>query len=309
MAIAEASQSRLAYVVETTPGVIPANPTWQTLRLVNESIRLAKQTVTSDELRGDGNVTSIIDVGRSVDGSISGEFSYATFDDLLEGLFRGAWTANVLKNGIAHKTFALEKTLEQGATDTFIRYRGCRINSLDLSLDTRALIRANFGLMGIGSPTPTNAILTGATYLGATTTPVLSSNANVGSLAVGGISASPKIRSLSLSIRSGIYQNDVIGQYEPDSHGLGRFEVSGRIQAYFEALDLYNALVNHDDVSLTTQLGAGVGSRYTLLIPKIKLMEGSPVIGGNNQAVMLDVPFSAYFDSTIAAAMQITRAV
>ncbi|HTV69806.1 MAG TPA: phage tail tube protein, partial [Rhizobiaceae bacterium] len=84
MATAEASQSRLAYVPEVTPGTIPTNPTFQVLRLVNEGIRLAKETVISDEIRADGNVTDIIDVGRAVEGPIAGELSYGTFDFFLE---------------------------------------------------------------------------------------------------------------------------------------------------------------------------------------------------------------------------------
>jgi len=309
MAIAEASQSRLAYVAEVTPGVIPATPSFKTLRLVNENIRLAKQSVVSDELRGDGNVTSIIDVGRSVEGPIAGELSYGTFDDFFEALFRSTWSTNVLKNGIAHKTFAFEKTFEQGATDSFIRYRGCRVNTLDLTLEARQIARVSFGIMGIGSPTPTSAIITGATYAAPSTTPVLNAATNVGALAMTGVTATPKIRSLNLSIRSNIYQNDVVGAYEPDSHGLGRFEVSGTMQAYFENLDLYSAIIDHTDVSLSTTIGAASGSKYTLALPKLKLMEGSPVIGGNSQAVIMEVPFQAYYDGTSAATATLTRAV
>lgn len=309
MAIAEASQSRLAYVTEVTPGTTPATPSFTTLRLVNEGIRLAKQTVISDEIRADGNVTSVIDVGRSVEGPISGELSYGTFDAFFEGLFRSAWTSDVLKNGIAHKTFTVEKTFEQGATDSFIRYRGCRVNTLDLALETRQIVKANFGIMGIGSPTPTTAIIAGATYAAPTTAPVLNAATNVGALTVGGITASPKIKTLNLSFRSNIYQNDVIGAYEPDSHGLGRFEVSGNMVTYFESLDLYKAILDHEDVSLTTTIGAVTGSKYTISLPKMKLMEGSPVVGGNSQAVMLDVPFQAIFDAGINATAQITRAV
>lgn len=309
MPIAEASHSRLAYVAEVTPGTIPATPSFKVLRLVNEGIRLAKQTVVSDEIRADGNVTSIIDVGRSVEGPISGEFSYGTFDEFLEALLRGAWTTNVLKNGIAHRTFTIEKTFEQGATDSFIRYRGCRVNTLDLTLEARQIVRASFGIMGVGSPAPTTAIISGATYTAPTTSPVMNAATNIGALTATGITSMPKIRSMSLSIRSNIYQNDIVGAYEPDSHGLGRFEVSGTMQAYFENLDVYNAIVGHADVGLSVTMGAATGQKYTFDLPKLKLMDGSPVIGGNSQSVMMEVPFQAYYDGTLGATLGITRAV
>ena len=309
MAIAEASQSRLAYVVEATPGTIPATPSFKTLRLVNENIRLTKQTVVSEEVRADGNVPGITDVGRAVEGPIAGELSYGTFDDFFEMLFRSTWATNVLKNGIEHKTMTLEKTFEQGATDSYIRYRGCRVNTLDLTLEARQIVRASFGIMGIGSPAPTSAIITGATYAAPSITPSLNAATNVAALSLTGVTATPKVRSLSLSIRSNIYQNDVVGAYEPDSHGLGRFEVSGTMQAYFENLDLYNAIIAHSDVALSMTLGATTGQKYTLALPKLKLMEGSPVIGGNSQAVVMEVPFQAYYDATTAATATLTRAV
>ena len=309
MSIAEASLTRLAYVAEATIGTIPATPSFQTLRYVSEGIKLSKQTVISDEIRGDGNITDIIDVGRSVEGPIAFELSYGTFDVMLEALFRGSWTTNVLKNGILHKTLAFEKTFEQGGTDSFIRYRGCRINTMDLTLESKAIAKGSFGVVGIGSPTPTTAILTGATYAAPTTEPVMNAATNIGALTIGGITAPPKIKSMSLSIKSNLYANDVIGAYETDSHGLGRFEVSGSMQTYFSDLDTYNAILNHSDVSLLVTIGVATTKKYTLSLPKIKLMDGGPVVGGNGQSVMVEVPFQAVYDSSSAASMSITRAV
>lgn len=309
MPIAEASQSRLAYVVETVPGTTPATPTFKVMREVSESIVLRKTTINSDEIRADANLSSIIDVGRMVEGSVNAELSYGTFDDFLESLFRSTWASNVLKNGVTQKSFTLEKTFEQGTTDNFIRYRGCKVNTLELNLETRQIVRANFGIMGLGSPTPTQAIIAGATYSAPNSNPVLNANANIGSLVLGGVTSSPKIRSASLRFTSNLYANDILGQYEPDSHGIGRFEVSGELDTYFENIDVYSAIVGHSDVSLALTIGAASGSKYTISLPKLKLQEGSPQIGGNSQPVRLSVPFQAYYDSTLDATCSITRGV
>jgi hypothetical protein len=309
MGVAEASQTRLAYVPEGIIGTTPATPTFQTARYVSEGLKFAKQTVISDEIRGDGNVTDIIDVGRSVAGPVAFELSYGTFDDFLESVFRSTWDTDVLKNGITHKSFTFEKTFEQGATDAYLRFRGCEFNQLDLALESRQIVKGSFGLMGLGSPTPTTTIITGATYGAASTTPVLNAATNVGNLAVTGITAQPKIKTLNLSFKSGLYENDAIGAFDVDSLGMGRFEVTGNMVAYFRDLDTYNAVLNHDDVALSITIGATTGNKYTLLLPKVKLMDGTPMVGGNSQSVMLDVPFQAKFDSGIGATAQITRAV
>ncbi|WP_261323868.1 phage tail tube protein [Rhizobium leguminosarum] len=67
-------------------------------------------------------------------------------------------------------------------------YRGgiqppCRMNTLDLQLNAKQNVTANWGVMGIGSPNPDTAIVTGATYTDPTTTPVL--NAALAAIAAG----------------------------------------------------------------------------------------------------------------------------
>jgi len=309
MGIAEASLTRLAYVAEATIGTIPATPAFTTLRYVSEGLKAGKQVEVSNEIRGDGNVTDIIDVGRSIEGPIAFEFSYGTFDAFLAALLRGAWDNDELVNGIEHHAFTFEKTFEQGATDSFLRYRGCRVNSMDLTLESKALVKGSFGMMGIGSPTPTTAILTGATYAAASTTPVLNAATNVANLVVSGITASPKVKSLSLSIKSNLYANDEVGSLEADSHGLGRFEITGSMQTYFRDLDTYNAIKTHGDVAISFDIGAASGSKYTFELEAIKLLDGDPMVGGNSQSVMLDVPFQAKYGAGIGGSIKITREV
>jgi hypothetical protein len=309
MAVADGSQTRLGFIAEVTPGTIPATPAWQTMRYLSSDVRVNKQTDIPDEIRGDRNIASITDVGRSGRGSIKTNLSYGTFDDWLAMALCSDWATNVLKNGILDKTGALEWTFEQGATDSYVRAAGCRVDTVDLRLNARQSVEADFGIMALSMPTPTNAIISGATYTAATTTQVMNAALNVASLAITGVTNAPKLQSLSLSIKNNIYQNDIVGQYDPYSHGKGRFELSGSMNTYFENLDTYNAILAHSDIGLAFTLGSVTLQKYSFSIPKIKLMDGGPPVPGNGKAVMLEVPFQAYFDSGIGAALQITRAV
>jgi hypothetical protein len=309
MAVAHGSQTRLAYLMETTPGVIPATPTWQVARYVSEAISLDKQTVSSDEVRPDRNRTDLTDVGRQVTGSVNTLLSYSTFDDWLAALFSADWSTNVLKNGNVQKTMAFEKTFELGANDVYARYRGCRMNTLDLQLNAKQNVTANWGVMGIGSPNPETTIITGATYTDPTTTPVINAALNVGSLGLTGITNAPKLQALSLRINNNIYPVDVVGQYETYDYGLGLFDVSGSMTAVFENKDLFDAVINHTDLNLSFTLGASANNRYRFQLPKLKAMNGSPVGPGNGRAVVMEVPFQGIFDATLGATISVTRAV
>lgn len=307
MTVSDGSQVRLADVSEVTPGAIPATPSFQTMRYVTSDVRVSKQTDIPNEVREDRNVSDIVDVGRMVQGTVNTLLSYGSFDTWLSRLFCADWASNVLKNGILDKTATLEKRFKHGATSSFVRYRGVRFNTLDLTLRARQSIQANWGIMGIGSPTPTDTIITGATYAAATTTPVLNAGLNVGSLVVSGITNSPRMQALTLRINNNIYQMDEVGAYEPLGHGLGRFEVTGTMTTYFENLDTYNAILDHSDVGLSFSMTDAPGNTYAVALEKVKLLDGGPPGVGNGGPVIMDVPFQAKFDPTTAASMMITR--
>lgn len=309
MSFADGSQVRLADVSEATIGTIPATPAFQIMRYRTASVRLSKQVDISDEVRADRNVPGITDVGRNVSGSIETRFSYGTYDRWLERVLCSEFTGGVLKNGVTHKAGTLEMTYEQGATDSYVRYRGCRWNTLDLNLRSRQPVQATWGIMGIGSPTPTTAIITGATYAAATTTEDFNAGLNVANLSIqsAAMVSSPKVQALSLRINNNIYQVDVVGRYDAYGHGLGRFEVTGNMTVLFEDLSAYTAILNHEDVTIGFDMVDPVGNKYAFAIPKVKFNDGGPAAPGNGQPVVLEVPFQAFFDPTSAASMSITK--
>lgn len=306
MAIADASLTRFADVPEVTIGTIPSNPVWQIMRTTGSSLRPSKQVDISDEIVSHANVPGITKVGELVTGDISSRYSYGTYHLWLERLLRGAWTDDVLKNGILHKTAALEWTFEQGSTDTYIRTVGNRWNTLNLSLAAEQPVRARWGVLGIKANAAATAIVSGATYTAATATEDFNGALNVGSLVFTGISNAPKIQTLELNINSNVYPIKVLGKYEVEAHGLGRFDLSGSFRALFENSDTYNAAINHTTVTLGFTLTDTAGNSEVWAIPKVKL-EGAPMVPGNNQPVPVDITFQAFYDSSSAASMSITR--
>lgn len=142
MTVADGSQTRLADVSEVTIGTTPASPVFQIMRYVSSDLRIAKQTDVPNEIRADGNVGSIVDVGRSAQGTINTLLSYGTFDTWLARLLRSSWSSDVLKNGIAQQAGTLEYFYEMGTPDAYIRFQGCRWNTLDLTLRARQSVQA-----------------------------------------------------------------------------------------------------------------------------------------------------------------------
>jgi hypothetical protein len=309
MTIAESDGMRLAYIAEVTEGTTPATPAWQTLRYVSESIKAQKQTTNSAEIRADKNLSDVLHVGDSVNGGINGELSYATYDDFFEACFRGAWTGDVLKNALIRKSFSFEKTTEEGATDSYMKYRGCFIDSIALSIQPRSPITIDTTIMGLGADDAVTAIVTGATYVAANDNEVMPSGTYIGTISVGGISALPAIKGIEMTFASNNREQTQIGSNDLAGIALGRFEVSGSLDLYFEGIEVYNAIRAHDTATITIPLGSVTGEKYELVLPAIKFLEGDPVSGGNGQDVAFSVGFQAIFDSAEGCSAKLTRAV
>lgn len=84
----------LAYGAETTLGT-PSSNAGQLLRRVSSSLALTKDAFTSNEVRPDQQIADLRHGMRRVSGGFEGELSLQTYDDLLEALLRGSWTAGV----------------------------------------------------------------------------------------------------------------------------------------------------------------------------------------------------------------------
>lgn len=308
MAFASSSEARIAYVAEATFGTTPATPTFKILRVTGGGLRSNKATVTSSELRADGNVADEMMVGVDVSGTYPVEVSYSTLDDMLEAALMGTWTTNVLKNGMALKSFTFEETLELGATDSFSRFPGCCVNTFELTLNSRAEILASFALMGQKEILAT-AIVSGATYTAANTEPVMTSGVSVASLTVGSISPAPTVRALSLSVGRNLRTRPALTSLYTAEFGKGRCDVTGTLEAYFESNALYQAVLDHGGGSISFTVGNTANKKYTVLIPNARFLDGSRAIAGNDADVMVSIPFRGIYDATEGCSIKITRAV
>lgn len=82
----------LAYVPESSYGVIPASPTLQTMRTTGDTLAYNKTQVISREIRADRMVPSIIETGVTIEGALNMEVSLGgTWDNLFQAVLCGTW--------------------------------------------------------------------------------------------------------------------------------------------------------------------------------------------------------------------------
>lgn len=304
MAIAETSQTRLAIVKEASYGVTPATPVFTNLRYTGDSLKHNRGNVTSNEIRQDRNVADLIQVSGGAEGAINIELSYGAFDALIEAALCSAWSTNVVKNGVTKSSFTIEKTYEQGTTDTYLGYTGMVVNTMSLNIAVQEIVTGSFGFMGKGGYV-SNAIISGATYADSPLNDVMSAGLSFSGLAITG-AGSPNLTGLTLEINNNTRMQPVVGSIDSLGVGLGRFTVTGTATMYFENKTAYELFLAGTATDLEFTLSDG-DNDYDFVIPRLKFSDGDVPVGGNDQDVILTLPFQALYDDTLEGTIEITR--
>lgn len=297
MSFADTSQTQFSFVPETTLGTTPASPAWQKFRITSESLIYNISNTTSSEIRPDADVSDLIQTGASAEGDFSFELSYgAEFDTLFEHALRGAFASSRLDAGTARKSLSFEKKFEVGSPDEFLRFEGCRISSLDLSITSNSVITGTASIMGLSSSVATSEE-TGATYTDGNAKDVMAAP-DVASITVGDTSGTIYFTDLSFSVNNNVGAQNAVGSLNAVGIRYGLREVTGKMTAYFDALaqQIYDDFVAGTEASLSFDATDGTNT-YTFHFPRIKYQSGQVVAGGNSQDVFAEITWQGLFDS------------
>lgn len=302
--MADGSRHSLAYVLETVYGQTPATPTFKRLRHTSTTLGLSRETLTSEELRDDRMIPDVRGGAEQIGGDIEFELSYESFDDILEAVLCGTWTGDELKAGTVRRSFTLERYFGDmlAADKPYHRFTGVEFNTMELTVTANALVTGSFGVIGRGQSLGED-IITGATYTGPTTTPVLDSF--TGALREAGTTVAA-VTEISLSLENGLEPRFVVGSKNSLRPSIARSNVNGTVTAYFENGLLLEKFINEEASSLEFTLPDGEGNSQTWTLPRIKYMGGQPDTDGEGP-ILLQLPFQAILDPTTGTNLIITR--
>ena len=92
MQFAESNSVSIRTLLENEWGSIPSTGVTRARRFTSSSIGASKETSESEEIRDDGQVEDISEVGKATGGDINFEFAAGTVDEELSAVTRGAWS-------------------------------------------------------------------------------------------------------------------------------------------------------------------------------------------------------------------------
>jgi hypothetical protein len=89
--------TKLYYCMEDGSGSLPGTPAWLPIRFVSENIARNTAQILSNEIRADRQREVARQGTYSTQGTIAGELSIASHDDLIEAALQGTWAAVATK--------------------------------------------------------------------------------------------------------------------------------------------------------------------------------------------------------------------
>lgn len=312
MTIASASNSYIIQGEEASYGTTATAA--QHLRFTSEGLGFVAESVNSEEIRSDRNITDNVRTAIGVEGNIDFELSYGTFDNFMEGVFQNDFDAvsGELVNGTTLKSYTIEKgfsTQASGVANEFFVFEGCVPGMMSLSMATGSIITGSFDILGKNQSTysgAANAGFNGAVTPSAATTSDVMNVISMLTLSEGGSSIG-NVQSMELTFDNTLRQQRIIGSTELAGIGSGQFMASGTLTAYFDSMALYNKFLNETASSIQAVVNDGSNS-YTIDLPNIKYTTASVLAGGVDEDVVVSLEFMGLYDSGTAGTAKITRA-
>lgn len=304
---AQNSRTQISYVVESVYGTTPTTPTMIALPVNTFGLNLEKGAMEDNGIYPDEQIRSIRHGDRSVTGDMAADLRKTDFDPFLESVMRAAWSTNTLKVGTTPKYFSFE----HGSLDInqYQVYTGVTVNTLGLSASAgdNSPIAATFGLIG-RDMLPLSGTPIASTLVPATNNQPFDHYAGNGLRIAdtGGVLSDFCVTTFELNIDRGYEPRYCIGDNTSKTPIAGMANISGSLTAYFENANLINRFVNETNTALQLQVGVG-SDLMTFLLPKVKFMSASNALSGNTGAKLVEISFTAQYDSVEDSSLVITR--
>lgn len=203
--------------------------------------------------------------------------------------------------GTTHRSFSIERTFSD--ISKYQQFTGCVINTLSLSVKPNAIITGEFGMLAKGAASRATAWDSSPTA--SQTNPPY--DAFTGTLKEGG-SEVGYITAIDLKLDNGATPVYVVGASETPAIPLGRSNVTGSVDVYFQDLVMLQKFENETASSLEFYLGSGAvgGKSYRFYMPNIKYGSGDDPVN-DEKPITLKMNYQALYSSTDGTNIRITK--
>lgn len=213
--------------------------------------------------------------------------------------------------GVLSQIIKQSFSIETGFTDVnqYFMQRGQRVGSFSLSVASGEIVTGKFAMEGKDTVTGTTSVLANAPYvsLASTATEVMNATTNVGDVRKNGVTLSTALQAIEFEGDANLRQQNAVSSKFPAGIGYGRINISGKMMAYFETLDMYDHFLNHDTISLSFDFKDNYGLSYTFTMPAVKITSDPIAPGGIDQDIIEELDFVTQRDPVLNTQFMVDR--
>lgn len=210
-----------------------------------------------------------------------------------------------VRNGIVRKSFTME--VEQpDLTTSFEAYKGMIVSTMAINSSTGALVSGSFGLSGLTTSYGTTTVGTGPD-VAATINEVFNPTSSIGTIYVDGVALTGTcVKTVNLTTDNGVRDNQCLGSLYPSNVLLGQLKATGTMNLYFNSFTMLNKFINGTSIALSYSFKDTAGNVMVVDIPKVKFSAGTLSGLAKNSDRMVDLSFTATYDSVSGYGIQIS---
>lgn len=301
-------------VLEPTYKVTPTDsPDWARKRITGEDLTTEPQTEDSEEINGiNVGDTDAEKVGETASGGYQFEMSAANFDDDLEDVLMGTWTADELVPAYVERSYSIEK--RYGDIVQHILYRGMVANSLTLNFNSRSKITGSVSYSGADAPiSATSAVGAGTVTEPADNKIMRTGNTITGVLYNGAPIAGQGIRvkDIVLTIERSQEPEDVVDSDSPSDIIPGQPVIGLELNVYFDNQTIYNNFTSGSYSSFAFTSSDAAGNSYEYEFPRIFFTNANPDGASKNTSILLPASGRVLRDPAVGVnyMMKVTRTI
>jgi hypothetical protein len=205
---------------------------------------------------------------------------------------------------VSNGTTLMSFTMEKSFTDVtqFFTYRGCGVNKMSLNFASGAIADGSFDFMGKDAIRGAVTALPGATAA-SQTYEIQNGVRGIGHLWENGAPiTSTSIKSMTMELNNNLRGQKALGTLGNIGLGVGDFDVSGTMEAYFADGTQFDRFLNDTYTSITVGIKDTSNNGYVFQLPRVLLMGAKVVAGGKNQDIMATFDYMAFADTANAVA-------
>ncbi len=214
---------------------------------------------------------------------------------------------DILRNGTTLQGLTFERAFLGQSTPTYIVQKGMCVDTVEMSYTDGDAVMSKFSFKGMTGSESTSAI-SGATYAAAPTNVVMTSNAAVGEIRVGGaLSTTPNwVKDLTINCNNNLRHKTASGNVGAVDIGIGSHLPTGTVNAYFGSDALLAQVMAQTASSLMVR--AQLNSQAFLqTLPSLTFTNHSANAGSIDADVMQSLEWQAWYDSLTGCQQQFDR--